>query len=172
MTTEPETPVAETISQPVIVHAKGTMYIKAFAPVTVASILNGASLLVAAFTCAVVAIRVELSVAACVVVVGLPASATSFDMDVALPTDVIGPVKLALVVTVEALPVSAPTNVVHASELVAELYVSEALVFGPRSPVAAVKKATKQVVSDASFATVIAVGTPPPAIVTRATPEP
>ena len=94
----------------------------------------------------------------------------------ALPTLVTCPVKFALVVTVEALPVKAPTNVVQASELVAELYVREALVFGPRSPVAAVKNATKQVVSVASFATVISTGVepppPPPVIETRATPPP
>lgn len=38
---------------------------------------------------------------------------------------------------------------------------SHVFVFGHKSPVAAVKKAGKQVVSVASFATVIAVGVPP-----------
>jgi len=44
-----------------------------------------------------------------------------------------------------------------------ELNVKLALLFGPKSPVAAVKNATKQVSSVASLATVIAVGVPPPA---------
>ena len=39
---------------------------------------------------------------------------------------------------------------------------SHVFVFGHKSPVAAVKKAGKQVVSVASFATVIAVGVHPP----------
>jgi hypothetical protein len=91
---------------------------------------------------------------------------------VALPTDVIGPVRLALVVTVAALPVvdpdvpdtlpvtfpvKGPEKPVAASTPVLELNVRPALVLGPRSPVAAVKKAGKHVVSVASFATVITV---------------
>ena len=60
----------------------------------------------------------------------------------------------------DAFPVNAPTNVVVARELVFELKVSPVLDFGPRSPVAAVKNAGKQVVSVASLATVMSVGVP------------
>jgi hypothetical protein len=41
--------------------------------------------------------------------------------DVALPTEVTAPVRFALVVTVDALPFSAPTKVVAVSAFVAEL---------------------------------------------------
>ena len=57
--------------------------------------MNGESLLVVAFTCAVVAIRVDVSVAACVVVVGLPASATSV-LIVSAVAPVTSPVCVAL----------------------------------------------------------------------------
>jgi hypothetical protein len=56
-----------------------------------------------------------------------------------------------------------PLNKVAPKFPVFELKVKPALLLGPKSPVAAVKNATKQVVSVASSATVIAVGTPPPA---------
>ena len=55
---------------------------------------------------------------------------------------------------------------------VALLNVSDELVFGPRSPVAAVKNAGKHVVSVASFATVIAVGVPAAGVVHDSTPLP
>ncbi len=58
----------------------------------------------AAVTKAVVAIFVVLSPGDCVVVVGEPGNATELAILVALPTLVIGPVKLALVVTVAAFP--------------------------------------------------------------------
>lgn len=59
------------------------------------------------------------------------------------------------------LPVSGQENQVAAKIAVFELKVRPAFVFGHRSPVVAVKKAGKQVVSVASFATVIMVGVPP-----------
>jgi len=60
-----------------------------------------------------------------------------------------------------AVPVKAPTKVVAPKAFVLELYVSPVFVLGHKLPVAAVKNAGKQVVSDASFATVISVGVPP-----------
>ncbi len=58
-------------------------------------------------------------------------------------------------VTVDALPVRAPTKDVDANAPVEELNVRLAFVFGPSSPVAAVKKAGKHVASVASFAAMI-----------------
>jgi hypothetical protein len=83
---------------------------------------------------------------------------------VAFPVEVIGPVKFAFVVTVEAvvavvaLPDSAPLKVVLAKTPVFELYVRAALDLGGRSPVAAVVKRGKQVVSVPSFVIVMFAG--------------
>jgi len=65
----------------------------------------------------VVAILVELSPADAVVVVGAPGKVTELVMVVALPTLVIGPVKLALVVTVPAVnPDAVPVKFVATPE--------------------------------------------------------
>jgi hypothetical protein len=95
-------------------------------------------------------------------------------IEVALPTEVIGPVKLALVVTVAALPVvepevpdtlpvtfpvRGPENPVADSTAVDELNVSPAFVFWSKLPVAAVTNVGKHVVSDASLTTAVVEGT-------------
>lgn len=77
------------------------------------------------------------------------------------PVEVTSPVRVPIVlpvaraVAVVALPDNAPVKVVAARAFVLELYVNPVFVLGHKSPVAAVKKDGKQVVSAASFATVI-----------------
>lgn len=90
------------------------------------------------------------------------ATAVLFGVIAALPSKATPPILrgVASVVAVVAFPVNAQVKVVAVRAFVLELYVNPVFVFGHRLPVAAVKKAGKQVVSDASFATVISVGVP------------
>lgn len=80
-----------------------------------------------------------------------PALVTS---PVAVPI-VLPVVRVAALVAVLALPDKAPVNVVHPRFAVDELNVKLAFVLCGRFPVAAVTKVGKQVVSLASFATVV-----------------
>jgi hypothetical protein len=69
-------------------------------------------------------------------------------------------------------PVRGPENPVAVKIAVEELKESPALVFGPKSPVAAVAKSGKQEVSVASLATVIAVGVAVETVDQESTPDP